>query len=66
VTSPYWVPASSISMVEQPVAEIAENAVQLLLDQLANATNIQPVVLRPLLTVGQSSGPVGGRSGLSG
>jgi LacI family transcriptional regulator len=61
VTSPYWIPASSISMVEQPVTEIAENAVKLLLDQLANASNIQPVVLRPRLTVGQSSGPVGGR-----
>ena len=60
VTSPYWIPASSISMVEQPVAEIADNAVQLLLDQLANESDIRPVVLRPLLTVGQSSGPIGG------
>jgi DNA-binding LacI/PurR family transcriptional regulator len=42
------------------VAEIADNAVQLLLDQLANESDIRPVVLRPLLTVGQSSGPIGG------
>jgi LacI family transcriptional regulator len=58
VASPYWVPASSITMVEQPVNEIADNAVQLLFDQIENATSITSVVLRPLLTVGQSSGPV--------
>jgi LacI family transcriptional regulator len=60
VTSPYWIPASSISMVEQPVTQIADHAVQLLLDQLANVSKVQPVVLRPLLTIGQSSGPVVG------
>jgi LacI family transcriptional regulator, galactose operon repressor len=56
VTSPYWIPAASITMVEQPVAEIAANAVQLLLDQMDNSASIQSVVLRPVLTMGQSSG----------
>ncbi len=57
VTSPYWVPAAAITMVEQPVTDIANNAVQILLDQVEKNVTVEPVVLRPLLTVGQSSGP---------
>jgi LacI family transcriptional regulator len=58
VTSPYWIPLTSLTMVEQPVAAIAAAAVDLLIAQLSGNPVQAPVVLRPALTVGASSGPV--------
>ncbi len=58
VTSSYWVPRHSLTMVEQPVAGIAAAAVDLLLTQLEAGAVQAPVVLRPTLAIGASSGPV--------
>ncbi len=59
VTSPYWIPSSSISMVEHPVSAIAANAIDLLLGQLENERTMASVMLRPSLVIGRSSGPGG-------
>lgn len=58
ITSPYWMPASSVTMVEQPVVEMAEASVQLLLRQLGTAENVKSLVLQPSLAAGQSSAPL--------
>jgi LacI family transcriptional regulator len=50
VSSPYSIPISSLSMVEQPVAEMAVAAVELLLAQIAHKDVVTPLVLRPTLT----------------
>jgi LacI family transcriptional regulator len=55
VSSPYSIPISSLSMVEQPVAGMADAAVRLLLAQIAQETVHAPIVLRPTLTPGASS-----------
>jgi LacI family transcriptional regulator len=57
VTSPYWMPSSSISMVEQPVVQMAQAAVQLCFEQIENPGQAESVVLRPAFSAGQSSAP---------
>jgi LacI family transcriptional regulator len=59
VTSPYWMPAASISMVEQPIAQMAHDAVELLLDQFEHTLAAKSIVLRPSFTAGLSSARVG-------
>jgi DNA-binding LacI/PurR family transcriptional regulator len=59
VTGPYWIPSAAITMVEQPVGEMAIAAVQLLLNQLARERAVS-VTLPASLAVGQSSGPASG------
>jgi DNA-binding LacI/PurR family transcriptional regulator len=58
VTSPYWMPASSISMVEQPVIQMADASVQLLFDQLEKVVPAESVMLQPLFSAGESSAPL--------
>ncbi len=58
VSSPYSIPISSLSIVEQPVAAMAEAAVQMLLAQIDQENVQTPVVLRPTLTPGASSAAV--------
>jgi LacI family transcriptional regulator len=57
ITGPYWIPYASISMVEQPVAEMADAAVRLLLSQSEKERGAS-VILPPTLMAGQSSGPL--------
>jgi LacI family transcriptional regulator len=55
VTSPYWMPASSVTMIEQPVAAMAEASVRLLIDELEGGVRGAPVVVAPRLVPGRSS-----------
>ncbi len=59
VNNPYWMPFASISIVEQPVLEMAEAAVRLLIDQLEQVPGLKSIVLKPTFTPGHSSAPVG-------
>jgi LacI family transcriptional regulator len=63
VCSPYSIPISSLSMIEQPVGAIAAAAVELLLAQIAREAPRASVVLSPKLTVGASSAPVSASAG---
>ncbi|WP_213767432.1 LacI family DNA-binding transcriptional regulator [Caballeronia sp. dw_19] len=58
VTSPYWMPASSISMVEQPVIQMADASVRLLFDQIEKVVPVESVMLQPLFSAGESSAPL--------
>ncbi len=58
VSSPYSIPMSSLSMVEQPVSAMAAAAVDLLRAQLAGGVVAAPAALRPTLTLGRSSAAV--------
>lgn len=58
VSSPYSIPISSLTIVELPVAAMAEAAVRMLLAQINHEDVRAPVVLRPTLTPGASSAAV--------
>lgn len=58
ITSPYWMPAASVTMVEQPVIQMAEASVRLLIAQLDVTAEVKSAVLCPSLTIGQSTAPV--------
>jgi LacI family transcriptional regulator len=55
VTSPYWMPTSSVTMVEQPVPMMADACVRLLLDQIETGRPAKSVTLPPTLSLGQST-----------
>jgi len=57
-TSPYWMPSSSISMVVLPLEQMANAAVQLLLDELDHVPDIKSILLRPSFSPGLSSAPI--------
>ncbi|CAM5220966.1 LacI family kdg operon repressor OS=Castellaniella defragrans OX=75697 GN=HNR28_002473 PE=4 SV=1 [Castellaniella defragrans] len=56
--SPYWMPASSISLVEHPIEKMAAEAVRLVLDQIEGAPEVESIVLQPSFTSGLSSAPI--------
>jgi LacI family transcriptional regulator len=58
VTSPYWMPSASISMVELPVGQMAHAAVDLCLSQIEKADHTASVMLPPAFTAGESSAPL--------
>jgi LacI family transcriptional regulator len=55
VSSPYWMPAASVCMVEQPVVAMAEACVRVLLEQIKDGKIAKSVVLPPTLTPGEST-----------
>lgn len=55
VSNPYWMPAASVCMVEQPVVAMAEACVRVLLEQIKNETVAESVVFPPVLTPGEST-----------
>jgi LacI family transcriptional regulator len=55
VTSPYWMPSASISMVELPVGQMAQSAVDLCLSQIEKTEHTASVILPPAFTAGESS-----------